>query len=98
MPNVKFKTRPLRTNPDGEAPRGLAGMVFGAVFGLSVLGFGGKFLQAQLGIQLFPQIYYFFENLLPYFLSSVLPRWTYYVFYALIGMVWGLMIDLANGY
>ena len=58
---IRFKTKPIRKS-DSECPDAVVGLIFGALFGLIILGFGGKILYSQLGIYWLPQFYFFVQN------------------------------------
>ncbi len=87
---VKFKTKPLKS--DGEAPEGIPGMIFGFLIGGVLLFIENAFFRGMfLG-----RFYNFILDLLPNVIQSIIPNWFIWIFFGLLGMFIGLIIDLGS--
>ena len=72
-----------------DSTRGLIGMLIGLIIGVAfpriikALGFGFAY-----------RFYWIVQNWLPVAIKTILPTWFEMVFYGIIGMILGLIIDL----
>lgn len=78
---------------EGECPEGIAGMIFGSLIGVILLFIESAFFRGMfLG-----RFYNFVLDLLPNVIQSIIPNWFIWIFFGLLGMFIGLIIDLGSG-